>query len=93
MRLFPRRRRGRHELGAAVRDIPSAVPVVVAHPPAPHVEAIVEEALAAAVPGVPVQDLPRVELGFRDGSTAELPSDSPQTWAFVAIAGTLARRD
>lgn len=33
MRLF-RRRRGRHDLGLAVRDIPAAPPVVLVHPPA-----------------------------------------------------------
>jgi hypothetical protein len=74
--LFRRRRRGRHELGSAVRDIPSAPPVVLVHPPAP----------------VPEQE-PRVELGFRDGSTAALAPDSAQARALVALAGVLARRD
>jgi hypothetical protein len=74
MRLFRRRRRGRHELGAAVRDIPSAPPPLLVHPPAPPVG-------------------PRVELGFRDGTTAALAPDSAQAQALSEIADVLARRD
>jgi hypothetical protein len=77
MGLFHRRRRGRHELGSAVRDIPHAVPPVVVHPPMP----------AQRVDG------PRVELGFRDGSTAALPPDSAQSRALVALADVLTRTD
>jgi hypothetical protein len=86
--LFRRRRPGRHELGSAVRDIPSAVPTVVVHPPA--VPGLVP---APPAPAVPVQQGPRVELGFRDGTTAALAPDSAQARALVALAGVLARRD
>lgn len=78
MGLFRRRPPGRHALGSAVRDIPSAVPAVmpavVVHPP---------------MPGVRVDDAPRVELGFRDGSTAALAPDSVQSRALVALADVL----
>jgi ribosomal protein S12 methylthiotransferase accessory factor YcaO len=88
MRLF-RRRRGRHDLGAAVRDIPSALPVVLVHPPAP-VPSPVE---------VPAQEAPldvvrhRVELGFRDGSVAALAPDSAQARALTELAQVLVRKD
>lgn len=72
MRLF-RRRRGRHDLGSAVRDIPHARPTVLVHPPAQT-------------------EPPRVELGFRDGSTAALAPDSAQSRALVALADVLTRR-
>jgi hypothetical protein len=79
VRLF-RRRRGCHELGGAVRDIPHAAPTVLVHPPMPA--------------GVPVQgEPPRVELGFRDGSTAALAPDSAQSRALVALAEVLTRGD
>jgi hypothetical protein len=74
--LFRRRRKGRHDLGSAVRDIPRAAPVIVVHPP------------------MPVQaPAPRVELGFRDGSTAALAPDSAQSRALVALAEVLTRGD
>jgi len=38
-------------------------------------------------------DPPRVELGFRDGSTAALAPDSAQSRALVALASVLARKD
>ena len=79
MGLF-RRRRGRHELGGAVRDIPHAPPTVLVHPPLP-----------AAIPSQ--SDAPRVELGFRDGSTAALAPDSPQSKALVALASVLVTKD
>jgi hypothetical protein len=75
--LFRRRRKGRHDLGGAVRDIPYAVPVVVVHPPMPS----------------PPSDGPRVELGFRDGSTAALAPDSAQARALTALAEVLTKRD
>jgi hypothetical protein len=75
-----RRRRGRHELGGAVRDIPHAAPPVLVHPPLPA--------------SLPVQaDAPRVELGFRDGSTAALAPDSPQSRALVALASVMVKKD
>jgi hypothetical protein len=76
---FRRRKPGRHALGSAVRDIPHAVPPVLVHPPMPAVR--VDDAGA------------RVELGFRDGSTAALAPDSAQARALTEIAAALARRD
>ena len=73
MGFFRRRRKGRHELGNAVRAIPHAVPALVVHPPMPPAPA------------------PRVELGFRDGSTAALAPDSAQSRALVALADVLTR--
>ena len=62
-----------------MRDIPHAVPPVVVHPP---------------MPAVRVDDGgTRVELGFRDGSTAALPPDSAQARALTEIAAVLTRRD
>ncbi|HTL22452.1 MAG TPA: hypothetical protein VL281_00315 [Mycobacteriales bacterium] len=79
MGWFRRRRAGRHALGSAVRDIPHAVPPVVVHPP---------------MPAVRVDDAgPRVELGFRDGSTAALAPGSAQARALTEIAAALTRRD
>ena len=74
MRLFRRRRPGRHALGSAVRDIPHAAPTVLVHPPMP-------------VAG------PRVELGFRDGTTAALAPESAQARALVALAEVLTSGD
>ena len=92
MALF-RRRRGRHDLGAAVRDIPAAVPAVVVHPPAP----VAAPAVPVPAPAVPVEPelpaAPRVELGFRDGSVAALAPDSAQAKALTEIAAVLTRRD
>jgi len=47
---------------------------------------------AAAVVAVPVATGPRVELGFRDGSTAALLPGSPQAKALEEIASALTRR-
>lgn len=79
MAWFRRRSPGRHALGSAVRDIPHAAPPVVVHPPMP--------ALRVDDGGT------RVELGFRDGTTAALPPDSAQARALSAIAAALTRRD
>jgi hypothetical protein len=106
MGLF-RRRRGRHDLGSAVRDIPTAPPVLLVHPPAPEGPpvdaAVAAEVVPAGVPeptaAVPLDTLPvqptgpRVELGFRDGSTAALAPDSAQARALTEIAQVLTRRD
>jgi hypothetical protein len=77
MGLFRRRRPGRHQLGSAVRDIPYAAPPVVPHPPM----------LAQRLEG------PRVELGFRDGTTAALAPESAQARALVALADVLTQHD
>ena len=90
MGLFRRRRPGRHELGGAVRDIPHASPVVVVHPPEPAPQAPRAVAAHRAEQTAPA---PRVELGFRDGSTAALAPDSAQALALVALAGVLTKRD
>jgi len=74
-----RRRRGRHELGAAVRDLPVGA---LGWPPVAAFQALPEP--------LPT---PRVELGFRDGTTAELAPDSAPARALLAVARVLARRD
>jgi hypothetical protein len=103
--LFGRRKAGRHELGAAVTGIP-ALPVARVVPasygafaPAP-VEAFVapvplqDEPPVAVVPvQAPVAPAPRVELGFRDGSTAALSPESAQAKALTEIASVLTQRD
>ena len=99
-----RRPRGRHALGAAVTSVPSA-PLRLVSPaatvPAPTVSAPAmlattvpapvrsPEATVATLPLVPVS---RVQLGFRDGSTASLAAGSEQAVALEALAGMLNRR-
>lgn len=85
MGLFRRRRRGRHEAlalrGTVVAPLPSAPPPW--------------EALPAAVPQQPPYGGPgpvRVELGFRDGSTAALAPESAQARALLALADVLTHR-
>ena len=92
MALF-RRGRGRHDLGSAVRDIPSAPPVVLVHPPA---AVALPEPVPPAAPVLPPAEVPgqvRVELGFRDGSVAALAPNSAQARALTEIAQVLTRRD
>ena len=93
-----RRPRGRHALGAAVTSIPTAplrlvAPFVVdpSAAPAPAVPAPVRSPAptAATLPSVPAS---RVQLGFRDGSTASLAAGSEQAVALEALAGLLNRR-
>ncbi|HVE74791.1 MAG TPA: hypothetical protein VNA30_06890 [Mycobacteriales bacterium] len=76
-------------------EIPSA-PVVVPLPPA-HLapEASVPPAPVSPVLPAPVESHQgtRVELGFRDGSSAELDPDSAQAKALENIASALTRRD
>ena len=74
---FRRRKVGKHALGAAVTSIPSARPVAPVVPAAP---------VAAPAPG------PRVELGFRDGTTAALAPGSDQAKALTEIASALTQR-
>jgi len=102
-----RRPRGRHALGAAVTSIPSAplrlvapaAAVPAAAVPAAAVPAAAAPAAAAPVRGpapavatLPSVPVSRVQLGFRDGSTASLAADSEQAVAFEALAGLLNRR-
>jgi hypothetical protein len=77
---FLRRRpaRGRRRLGAAVTAIPSA-PVA-----APAIEPSVP-----VVPGRPAG--PLVQLGFRDGTSAELDAASEQAQALEELARLLTR--
>lgn len=83
-----RRRRRPAELGAAVTGIPRMPSVKVV--PAPY-EA---PAPVSAVPvEAPVAPAPRVELGFRDGSTAALAPESAQAKALTEIASVLTQRD
>ncbi|MGB8651197.1 MAG: hypothetical protein WCD35_11105 [Mycobacteriales bacterium] len=54
------------------------------------------QSAVAAVPEVSPYQVapgPRVELGFRDGSTAALAPDSAQARALTEIAQVLTRRD
>lgn len=100
MGLFRRRRPlGRH---AAPSAASSAVPAPLAPwdapgtpevlPAAVPVQPLPPEAPAAVVPPEP-EPGPRVELGFRDGSTTALAPDSAQARALSEIADVLARRD
>jgi hypothetical protein len=103
LRFFRRRsRRGKHLLGAAVTGIPSVVPAAVraAAPVAPLPPELVVAVVAQAFtpPALP-PDLPvvvaglRVELGFRDGSTAALAPGSDQAKALSDLASVLTQRD
>lgn len=89
---FRSRRVGRHEVGAAV---PSAAVVLPVQPVPSYrgfslpVPAPAAQAVAEATPA----PLPRVELGFRDGTTAALAPGSAQARALTEIATALARRD
>jgi hypothetical protein len=70
-----------------------------ARPPAPEripaQQASPEDLVTAPVPPheVPVAVAPRVELGFRDGSTAALAPGSEQARALSEIASVLTQRD
>lgn len=101
-----RRRKGRHQLGAAVTSIPAALPPVARAVPAPPRAstpvAPPEPAAAPAPEPAPVVRAPepvlvvsgpRVELGFRDGSRASLDPSSEQARALEGIAAVLTRRD
>ena len=76
MSLWRRRARGRHELGTPPRARVAAEPV---DPDPAALEAVAE------VPG------PRVELTFRDGSSAAL--DPASARALADVAQVLTRRD
>jgi hypothetical protein len=78
---FRRRPKGRHALGAAVTAIPSLVRTVPAAEPVAH------------APAEPPPTPARVELGFRDGSTAALAPDSEQAKALTDLATLLTHRD
>jgi hypothetical protein len=103
---FWRRSRGRHALGAAVTSIPSAShtlrPTAGAPPPQPpsdvvgELVSVVPAAVAWSFPELhPPQEAvptgPRVELTFRDGTSAAL--DGTQARALDEIARALTRRD
>jgi hypothetical protein len=104
---FRRRPKGRHALGAAVTSIPSGRPsvpelierTVTAPPPAPVVvgepEPVAPEPVVVAAQVLRPEPVPgiRVELGFRDGSTAALAPGSEQAKALTDIASVLTRRD
>jgi hypothetical protein len=81
---FRRRKVGKHALGAAVTAIPSAPRPVL---PAPAAEVSAQAAAADPAPA------PRVELGFRDGSTAALAPGSEQAKALTDLASVLTQRD
>ena len=74
---------------AAAAPVP-APPVAEAAPAPPVAPAPVVEAPAPVVPESPE---PRVELGFRDGSTAALAPGSDQARALTEIASVLTRKD
>ncbi|MCW2498865.1 MAG: hypothetical protein JWN87_541, partial [Frankiales bacterium] len=89
-----RRKAGKHELGAAVPVVPAQAPPVAV----PYVAPAPEPApVAAARVDAPYQPVPargmRVELGFRDGSTAALAPGSAQAKALTDLASALTKRD
>jgi hypothetical protein len=93
---FWRRSRGRHALGAAVTSIPARPLPPAPLPPAPTFAAptstFTAPDFAAPAPAPePVPSGPRVELTFRDGSSASL--DPTQARALDEIAQVLTRRD
>ena len=99
--LLRRRPRGRHALGAAVTSIPSARLQLVAPAlavPAPPAPALAAPMAVVRRPAPTAATLPsavpasRVQLGFRDGSTASLAAGSEQAVALEALAGLLNRR-
>ncbi len=97
MGLFRRRPPGRHAASAG-RVAPVAVPPWEqpgwsAAVPAPGESPVVPVPSQAAPPAWNAPPGPRVELGFRDGSTAALAPDSAQARALTAIADVLTRRD
>lgn len=51
------------------------------------------EAWSTEPPPPPAWRLPRVQLGFRDGSSASLDPSSSQSRALQALARSLTRRD
>ena len=53
----------------------------------------IPSAVPAAVPAQVPPSGPRVELGFRDGTTAALAPGSAQAQALTEIASVLTRRD
>jgi hypothetical protein len=104
---FRRRKVGKHALGAAVTAIPSAprpvlptpalaeafrsaheVPTQTGEPVFDPVYRSVSQALYAEI-----APAPRVELGFRDGSTAALAPGSDQAKALADIAQALTERN
>ena len=100
---FRRQPKGRHALGAAVTSIPSAVqpvaPALPAYvpPPLPPEPVVPTELPLPAELSLPAEPqpapAPRVELGFRDGSTAALAPGSAQAKALTEIASILTHRD
>jgi hypothetical protein len=95
---FRRKPKGRHALGAAVTSIPSVVqpvaPAVPAYVPPPlPPEPVVPVVPVVPQPEPPAAPEPRVELGFRDGSTAALAPGSAQAKALTEIASILTHRD
>src|SRR3954463_16528174 len=95
---FWRRSKGRHALGAAVTSIPAAPPRLVLPSPLPAAPttagAVTTPSWSFPEPATvaePVPVGPRVELTFRDGSSAAL--DPVQARALDEIAQVLTRRD
>jgi hypothetical protein len=83
---------GRHEVGAAVPSAAVALPVQ----PVPSYRGFslpVPPPAAPAVAEATPAPLPRVELGFRDGTTAALAPGSAQARALTEIATAMFRRD
>ena len=98
MLSFLRRRVGRGGLGAAVTAIPSApapAAAVLGHTPAGAADAGPAVAVPLPGPPAPVAPVPgpRVELGFRDGTSARLDPTSPAAHALEDLARLLTRGD
>ena len=88
------------EVVAAPARVAPATPAPASAVPAARTDAAVPPAavVAAAVSYVPVSTVPqqaghRVELGFRDGSTAALDPDSEQALALAELSQLLTGRD
>ena len=91
--VFWRRPKGRHERGAAPAR-PTGEPSVAAYAVAPPIAARASLPMDWAFPELqptPAPTAPRVELTFRDGTTAAL--DDQQARALDEIAQVLTRRD
>jgi hypothetical protein len=88
---FWRRSKGRHALGAAVTSIPAAPPPPLSALPMDWSFPELQPAAPVAAPEPTPAPGPRVELTFRDGSSASL--DATQARALDEIAQVLTRRD
>jgi hypothetical protein len=90
---LPRRAAPAYVAPAAPAPEPPAAPGQAVPAPPPSGPAGSPEAPYQGVVAPPATPAPRVELGFRDGSTAALAPGSEQAKALTDIASVLTRRD